>query len=153
MKSKKQRMQLGMAVVVLFCMTLILGGCSMKLGDEHTGEVNVLQDVVLAVDEESVKTTEITYTIDNQSQKDLTYGRDYYLEMEKDGKWYQVIPKQEIAITLDLLWVPAGMTESIFVNWADSYGELKAGHYRIIKPVTDNKQGYFLAGEFTVLDE
>lgn len=129
---------------------LLLSGCGDKLGEEDTREVNTLEAVHLTVEEEAIKSTEITYTITNNSEKDLTYGRDYSLQIEKDGKWYQVIPKQEIAITMDLLWVPAGSTESVVVNWEYSYGKLSEGHYRITKPIWDNEQGYLLAGEFSI---
>ena len=55
-----------------------------------------------------------------------------------------------MAITLELLWVPAGGKDTQRIVWEPFYGALPMGHYRIIKPVTDDRQRYLLAGEFTV---
>lgn len=129
---------------------LLLGGCGQKLGEEFTGEVNTLEGVILTVEETSVSPAEIAYVIDNQSGVDLSYGQDYSLQMEKDGKWYQIIPKRDVAVTLELLWAPAGSQNSHTVNWQSSYGKLQKGHYRIIKSGADNSQVYYLAGEFQV---
>lgn len=129
---------------------LLLGGCGQKLGEEFTEEVNTLEGVTLTVEETSVSPVEITYVIDNQSEVDLSYGQDYSLQVEKDGKWYRIIPERDVAVTLELLWAPAGSQNSHTVNWQGSYGKLQKGHYRIIKSVADNVQGYYLAGEFQV---
>ncbi|MBD5501623.1 MAG: hypothetical protein HDR10_10565 [Lachnospiraceae bacterium] len=129
---------------------LLLGGCGQKLGEEFTEEVNTLEGATLTVEETSVSPVEITYVIDNQSEMDLSYGQDYSLQMEKDGKWYRIIPERDVAVTLELLWAPAGSQNSHIVNWQGSYGKLQKGHYRIIKSVADNVQGYYLAGEFQV---
>lgn len=129
---------------------LLLGGCGQKLGEEFTEEVNTLEGVTLTVEETSVNPIAIAYIIDNQSETDLSYGQDYGLQMEKDGKWYQIIPKKDVAVTLELLWVPAGSGNSHTVNWQDSYGKLTKGHYRIVKSVADNSRGYYLAGEFRI---
>lgn len=129
---------------------LLLGGCGLKLGEEFTGEINNLEGAELTVDEASVKPTEITYTVSNRSEKDLSYGQDYGLQQEKDGKWYSVVPENEIAITLELLWLPAGSTDTNMISWESSYGKLPKGHYRIVKSFSDDRQGYFLAGEFVI---
>lgn len=135
-------------MVVLGLNLLLLAGCGQKLGEEFTEEVNTLEGVTLTVDEESASVSGITYTISNQSDKDVSFGQDYILQMEKDGKWYQVEPKGGIAITMELLWVPAGTTDTHEIIWNDSYGKLSSGHYRVVKNVSDNEAGYYLAGEF-----
>lgn len=129
---------------------LLLNGCGQKLGEEYTGEVNTAEGIVLTVEEDSVKPTEISYTIKNSSNQDLSYGQDYGLQKEKDGKWYEVIPENPVAVTLELLWLPSGNTDTHTTGWKDSYGELPAGHYRIVKHVSDNQQSYTLAGEFQI---
>lgn len=118
--------------------------------EEENVEVTTLKQVTLEVAKQEVLPTELTYTITNHSEKDLNYGRDYCLQTEKDGKWYQVVPGQEVAITLELLWVPAGSVQKDKVNWEYFYGELKPGHYRIIKPVSDGEKRHMLAGEFMI---
>lgn len=127
-----------------------LVGCGAKLGEEFTEEVNTLEGVTLTVDQETVSAEGITYTVDNQSETDLNFGQDYSLQKEEKGKWYQLSPANPVAVTLELLWVPAGGTETLEVNWDVAYGKLPAGHYRILKSFADNENGYYLAGEFTL---
>lgn len=122
----------------------------MKLGEEFVGEINQLEGVTLTVETVSASSTGITYMIENRSEKDLNYGQDYGLHKKVDGKWYILEAKEPIVITLELLWVPAGSTDTQEIYWEFSYGKLSAGHYRLIKPVADDEQGYYLAGEFTV---
>ncbi len=135
-------------MMVLGLNILLLAGCGKKLGEEFTDEVNTLTGVSLTVDEDKVSETGVAYTIDNQSDKDISFGHDYSLQMEKDGKWYQVEPKEAIAVTMELLWLPAGTSETYEIWWDSSYGKLASGHYRIVKSVSDNESGYYLAGEF-----
>lgn len=145
---KSRKKELVMAAV--FSSLLLLAGCGLKLDEEYTGEVNTLEGAELTVDQESVKPAEITYTIDNQSGTDLAYGQDYGLQVEKDGKWYPIIPKNNVAVTLEMLWVQAGGADTHTTGWENSYGKLPKGHYRIVKSVSDDQQGYFLAGEFEI---
>lgn len=139
-----------MAAIFLIGCFMALCGCQAKLGEAFTEEVNVLEDVSLTVDVEQVTSVGITYTINNQSEKDLSYGRDYSLQKEKDGKWYQLEPKSAVAVTLELLWIPAGNAATEELGWEDSYGKLPTGKYRIVKSVSDNENGYYLTGEFCV---
>ncbi|GFI48189.1 hypothetical protein IMSAGC019_03516 [Lachnospiraceae bacterium] len=129
---------------------LCLGGCGVKLGEEFTGEVNILEGVAVQTQEGTVSPTGITLEINNQSDKDLNYGQDYSLQKEKDGRWYQVEPESPVAVTLELLWIPAGSTQEMEVRWEASYGKLPEGHYRIVKSFADEEKGYYLAGEFSL---
>lgn len=146
MKRSKKTAAMLIGVVLLTA----LAGCGAKLGEEFTEEVNTLEGVTLTVDGETVSPEGITYIVDNQSETDLNFGQDYSLQKEEKGKWYQLSPANSVAVTLELLWVPAGGTETLEVNWDVAYGKLPAGHYRILKSFADNENGYYLAGEFTL---
>lgn len=139
-----------LSVMIMGMSLLLLTGCGQKLGDEFTEEVNTLEGAAITVDESMAAATGITYTIDNQTDRDLNYGQDYGLQKEKDGRWYQVVPKNPVAVTLELLWLPSGNTDTHEVGWESSYGKLASGHYRIVKNVSDNENGYYLAGEFQI---
>lgn len=135
-------------IMVLALNILLLVGCGQKLGEEFTEEVNTLEGVSLTVDAESAASSGITYTLDNQSDKDINFGQNYSLQMEKDGKWYQVESQDPMAVTLELLWLPAGTSDTYEIKWDSSYGKLSSGNYRIVKNVSDEENGYYLAGEF-----
>ena len=142
-----------LSILIIGMSIVLLTGCGQNLenlGEEFTEEVNTLEGVEITVDESLDASTGITYTLSNQSDKDLNYGQDYGLQKEKNGKWYDVEPENPVAITMELLWLPAGNTDTLELSWESSYGELPAGHYRILKNVSDNENGYYLAGEFQV---
>lgn len=143
-RSRKQA-----ACVLAVCLAF-LAGCGQKLGEEFSEDVNMLEGAELLVDEALATPAGITYTISNQSDKDLNYGQDYSLLKEKDGKWYVVEPARPAAVTMELLWVPAGSTDTMEISWEDSYGNLSGGHYRLLKNFSDNEKGYYLAGDFSV---
>lgn len=143
------RNKIAAVMLAVMCLTMLCG-CGAKPGEEFTEEVNALEGAELIVDADKVTATGITYTISNQSETDLSYGRDYSLQQEKDGKWYQIEPKGEVAVTLELLWIPAGNTDTEEIGWEDAYGKLPAGNYRILKSFSDNEKGYYLAGEFHI---
>lgn len=138
------------SVILIAVCFMMLCGCGIKLGEEFTEEVNALEGAEFIVDADQVTPTGITYTISNQSEKDLSYGRDYSLQQEKDGKWYRIEPKSELAVTLELLWIPAGNTDTEEISWEDAYGKLPSGNYRILKNFSDNERGYYLTGEFSI---
>lgn len=141
----------GMPLACMLAMCLVLlAGCGQKLGEEFSEDVNILEGAALSVDESSVTPTGITYSIDNQSDRDLNYGQDYSLLKEKDGKWYFVEPDRPAAVTLELLWVPAGSTDTMEISWEGAYGSLPGGRYRLLKSFSDYEKGYYLAGEFNV---
>lgn len=144
---KKSRI---LSVLITAISLALFTGCGQKLGEEFTEEVNTLEGAEIVVDESLVTSTGITYTISNQSDKDLDYGQDYGLQKEKDGRWYQVEPENPVDVTLELLWIPAGSRDTHEISWETSYGKLSAGHYRIVKSVSDNENGYYLAGEFNI---
>ena len=139
-----------LSAIIVGVSLILLSGCGQKLGEEFAQEVNTLEGVEITVDESMVTPAGITYTINNQSDRELNYGQDYGLQKEKDGKWYQIEPESPVAVTLELLWLPAGSTDTLEINWDTSYGTLTSGHYRIVKSVSDNENSYYLAGEFDI---
>lgn len=144
--NRNRKLMLGMLVVCL----VLLSGCGQKLGAEFSEEVNLLEGADLSVDASLVTPTGLTFSISNQSDRDLNYGQDYSLLKEKDGKWYLVEPERPVAVTMELLWVPAGSTDTMEISWEGSYGKLSGGNYRLLKSFSDNEKGYYLAGDFHV---
>lgn len=116
----------------------------------YSEEVNILKGAALSVKEVRCPATGLTYVMDNQSGRELNFGQDYSLQEEIEGKWYVVEAKEPMAVTMQLLWIPNGSTDTYEINWETFYGELPKGHYRIVKSVADDKQGYYIAGEFLV---
>lgn len=129
----------------------MLTGCGEKvtLGEEFTEEINTLEGLSILIDEASVTSTGLSYEIANQSEEDLSYGQDYSVQKEENGKWY-TLEGNPIAVTMELLWLPSGESAAHEVNWEGGYGKLAKGHYRLVKNMGTEEAGYDVAGEFTI---
>lgn len=82
--------------------------------------------------------------------------KDYRLEAERDGAWYEVEQKGEFANTMELLLFAPGETLDHTFEFADRYGTLSAGKYRVVKSwwanatETSEAHEFYLICEFTV---
>ncbi|MCD7760445.1 MAG: hypothetical protein LUH16_01510 [Clostridiales bacterium] len=74
----------------------------------------------------------VTVLIDNQSGYEMEYGEHFALEMERDGEWYVLPPKDALAF-IDIAYILPDMEQAEETCDLTAYGELEAGHYRIVK--------------------
>ena len=107
-------------------------------------------EVVLQIKEKTITPTGLTAVIVNNSDADIHFGRDFMLEEEKDEEWIQVAPVSEPIMTMDLLWAPTDSSEELALYWEPFYGQLKEGHYRLIKPVSSRRKQLILTEEFRI---
>ena len=131
------------------CMAVLFTGCGQKLGEEFTEEVNTLEGAVLSIPEESVSAQGVAYELANNTEQSINYDRGFSIQKEKDGKWYQ-LEGEAIPVTMELLWVEPGNTDTGETIWGDAYGKLGKGRYRLVKNVANEEEGYYLAAEFTI---
>ena len=126
-------------------------------GEEYTEQIDELTGVKMIVS--AVTAEGATVTCTNSTDKEIVFGDDYELQVQKDGKWYQV--KYMIdnaafnAIGYSLL---QDMSFDWDVNWTYFHGSLPPGHYRITKSALDFRgtgdfTKYNLAAEFEVKEE
>lgn len=96
-------------------------------------------DIQMTADEKTVAgdAESIALTITNESDKEYTYGAASTIEMEQDGKWYVVEPKEDIFWIEIAYMIAPGETNEESVTLNKYYGTLKPGNYRIIKTFTD----------------
>ncbi len=107
-------------------------------------------EVMLKIKKETITSEGLTIFICNESDEDINFGRDFFLEEKKDGAWQQVVPVSEPFMTMDLLWAPAGSSEELTLYWAPFYGVLKEGQYRLVKPVSSQRRRLLLTEEFSL---
>ena len=102
--------------------------------------------------------TALTVTIVNNTDSTWQSGnmRDYRLEAEKDGEWYEVKQIGEYANTMELMIFAGGQSITHTFEFAARYGKLGAGKYRIVKSFwanatpTSEAHEFYLICEFTV---
>ncbi|MCC8129211.1 MAG: hypothetical protein LIO51_04640 [Clostridiales bacterium] len=74
----------------------------------------------------------VTVLIDNQSGYEMEYGESFSLETEQEGEWY-VLPPQGTLEFNDIAYILQDMEQAEETCDLTAYGELEAGHYRIVK--------------------
>ena len=107
-----------------------------------------------------VASTSASLTVKMENNSDSTWQsgnmRDYRLEAEKDGEWYEVEQKGEFANTMELMIFAPGQTLTHTFEFSERYGNLPAGKYRVVKSfwanstATSEAHEFFLACEFDV---
>ncbi len=123
-------------VIFLICMwVFICFGCEKKTQKQIAGEDGlVTMDAVLTEDNNIT----LKCTIFNKTQKDITIGEEYYLQVLKGKSFVDVPLLSEVGgfnlVSIDVL---SGDEYSYRAYIEDNYGNLEAGHYRIVKEYTN----------------
>ena len=93
-----------------------------------------------------------TFLFFNKTEEKYGYGYSYFLEFEKNNKWYILMPIEELAFTMPLFYVHPKETREINLTWEYAYGSLSSGKYRIIKDILtpDKDEDAFVAAEFVI---
>lgn len=101
---------------------------------------------------EYVSSTESSLTVELRNETDSVWQsgnmRDYTLECERDGVWYTVKAKGDFANTMELMLFVPGQTLTHTFDFADRYGALSSGKYRVVKSWWANTSATREAGEF-----
>ncbi|WPK11202.1 immunoglobulin-like domain-containing protein [Lysinibacillus louembei] len=148
--------------LIVTAIYLALAGCSQKQKDSTEEPtkfeaINNLDGVTMIAKEGAVSATGLTVILENNSDKEITYGADFLLEKKIKGKWYQV----PFAIGGNHAFTDIGYSLASFnvreveIDWGWLYGSLDHGEYRIAKEIVDFRNAggydkYHLVAEFTV---
>ncbi|MDY3866512.1 MAG: immunoglobulin-like domain-containing protein, partial [Dysosmobacter sp.] len=92
--------------------------------------------VTMTVVDGSAYPGQVKVTILNATDTEIDSGNsaDFFLQVEQDGQWYNLIPKQKEYDNTGEGYIynedtPGEMT----FQWASLYGSLDPGHYRAVK--------------------
>ena len=125
-------------------------------GKVDRDESETLGGAVMTLIESS--SSSLTVKMENNTDSTWQSGnmRDYRLEAEKDGEWYEVEQKGEFANTMELMIFAPGQTLTHTFEFAERYGNLTDGKYRVVKSfwanatATSEAHEFFLTCEFVV---
>lgn len=146
-------------LTILLCgvMVLSITGCGTNKNEFDIGNESDIvvsgQDVSLTIKEGTLKNTGVTLVLKNSSNKLLRYDEVYEIEIKKDDKWHKI--NVELNFTLPSFDLKANETKEIDLKWADGYGKLAKGTYRIIKGIDyeyeeGKYQSFNVAVEFNI---
>ena len=145
-------------VMMLFALT----GCGpkdkineeIKIGKES--DINITnRDINLKIKEGTLNNTGATLIIENNSDITISFGKDYGLQIEQNGKWHYLEIINQVAIEVPLYHLKANEIKEMSISWGYAFGKLPKGKYRITKGITlefenDKKEDTYVVGEFTI---
>ena len=126
---------------ILLVLMALLAGCARESAYQPTGAANVTMTV------SDVTPAGATVTIQDSNPEPFVYGEWYVIEREKDGLWYEAKTKITDYGFNEIGWLVDDNGQlTMDVDWEWLYGELPAGHYRILKQAGTQ----IVSAEFTV---
>lgn len=97
------------------------------------------EEIRFEVKADTITARGATINIVNNSDYDISFGEDYVIQKYERGNWKSIDTASEVNDWNDMLYiVESGNPAEIRVYWADKYGELEGGSYRIGKTIIDN---------------
>lgn len=116
----------------------------------------VPEGISMSVVKNSITGEGAIFTLLNKTDRDIQYGEQYYLQVYKEGKWYDVPYIIEDFGFHDIAYLLGkDNPRNLIIDWKWLYGSLEPGEYRIIKDITDFRDTgdydvYTLAAGFTI---
>lgn len=151
MVMKKKTARIIGAFGVAAAVTLILLA---SYEEKKNAVVNNCKGVTMTITEGSISSEGLTLDIKNDTDKEITVEEDYIIEKSTRGQWYK-LPSQSLTHDWEEepLVIPpkTEVKEACSVSWLESYGELPAGRYRLLKKCeTEDEKEYILAVTFSL---
>lgn len=133
--------------------TLVAKAQCSGVKEEAADEKTVLDGAIM----EYISSTQDTLTVRMENRTDSTWQsgnmRDYHLEAEIDGTWYEVEQIGEFANTMELMIFAPGDEMTHTFSFSARYGRLSAGKYRVVKSFWANATDTVEAHEFHLVCE
>ena len=131
----------------------IMNNKEATLGDKIEEEKIVYDGAAMEYVSHTSDTLTVKITNGTESTWQSGNMRDYRLEAEQGGEWYQVNQIGEFANTMELMLFTPGQTLTHTFEFADRYGALPAGKYRVVKSFWANATATAEAHEFLLICE
>lgn len=145
------------ASIIVFVVFICYGNIAMKTLIPSPYRFDTLVDskiIDVRVDKDSLSSKEIKIILNNYTDDYIGYGSSFYLEYKMLGMWFYIKPKRidSMNFTMNINVINPTSSEERTINWADCYGSLPKGNYRIIQEVSTNpsKQDEYVYAEFEI---
>ena len=145
----KKKVIIGIVVLVLIFGLYLYYIYNIKGNFFEVNNKAALDKVSITIKEGTL--TSATIVIQNKSNKELTSGEWFRIDKLEDGEWIQVKSINRDYAFNAIAWIikPRGEFEDK-VDWSKLYGELRKGHYRIVKEVYGDGNKKVLYAEFDI---
>lgn len=124
-------------LVLLVLMMMTLTGCGSN--GTQFAEVNQYEGVSLSLVEDTLKSTQATFLLTNDTDHEIICLDAYHLEEKNsDGEWEEFVGTASATWKEETITVPAGETTELPINWKNLCGGIGKGEYRMILEVDDH---------------
>lgn len=161
---KERKMRKIILIAALLILSASLVGCEMinkilpgntdaTAGDKS--DTPKIEEQGAIISRISSDANSLTVKIENNTDSTWQSGnmRDYSLEVEREGEWYSVKQIGEFANTMELIIFAPGEKMTHTFQFAERYGNLTPGKYRVVKSYWANKTASADAHEFHLVCE
>lgn len=126
----------------------------MTVGVSPFRSVNEAEGLALHVEAGSVSSTGAILHFVNATDREWQFGQEYWIEKKEDGEWHAIRSlRSQVFDTLSYLLAPHSTREEV-CSFADGYGRLTSGEYRLVKELLREKSGgwesKYVAAEFAL---
>lgn len=139
-------------ILLSIVITLTITGCNnFAIGNISDIAIKNQDKVSLSLKDKTLKNTGVTLVLKNNNNKLLYYDEKYELEIKQSNNWYKI--NIEAYFNEPLWQIKPNTEQEIKLNWANVYGKLAKGTYRLIKKVyfaNEQDQSFYIAVEFTL---
>lgn len=143
-------------ISTLVLLVILITGCGSSskaffIGDESTHIITDDQVSMYLLDDISNE-EKVSFMIHNHTEKSITYGLAYKLEVQKEEIWHTV-ESDEAFNSIGLVLEPlASQQENI--DFTNAFKKLPSGNYRVVKTFhienEDTMEAIHVAGEFNI---
>ena len=131
-------------------------GCGIKEASQYPWKIteserdirNADDRIVLQAEKASVTAEGMRISIQNNSDAEITFGTEYFIQLREDGSWYDI--DADTDWTMELMAAEPGQVYEEELDWSSYYGELPPGTYRIVKEYEKAGMESFMFCEFDV---
>lgn len=148
-------------ILVSGMMLFVLTGCDNKKGNDNIkigkeSNINITdKNIILRIKDGTLSNTGATLILENSSDITISFGEDYWLEIEQNGKWYSLETINDFVVNTPLYHLKPSESKEKDIDWGYAFGTFPKGKYRITKNITlefenDKKEDTYIVGEFTI---
>jgi len=149
-------------ILLSVVMILKLTGCGSK--DKMNGEIKIGKEsninitdkaVNLKLKKETLTNSGATIILENNSDITISFGNGFWLEIEQNGKWYELETINDYVVNVPLYHLKQNELKEIPFSWGYVFGKLPKGKYRVTKSITlefenDKKEDTYVVCEFNI---
>lgn len=148
MKKAKRVLAMAFAVVMVLALSAC-GGDGMKYEAPFKAEVNTRDDFTL--DYVYMSSDSANLKITNASGETVYSGPESDVSIQRLVKnEYRPIKVEKPEVAKDAIMYQPESTTFQVANWADTYGTLPAGEYRLVKTFNNGENDFYCAFEFEI---